>query len=116
MLPQSSTLTNTLEETIMKYNGSTELSGRSYDQTVGSAVTVTVTADPTVWSYDLPDSSVDPLYFIMVSSKVFVNVDDCGNIISPPRAIKFKQVTHDQLEEWLDDPFHKPNYKECLIL
>ncbi len=81
--------------------------------------TVAATSDPNVFSYTLPDGTgTDPKYLFMVSAKIYVNKDECGVVIPDggTRVVKQKQVTHDRLEEWLDDPFHQPNYDEALII
>lgn len=80
-----------------------------------------VSASPTfpdAYEYSLPQGGLgdDPKYMFLLSAAPFIDKDDCGNAVSPSRRVKSKQVTHDQLEEWLDDPFHKPNLDEVLIL
>jgi hypothetical protein len=72
----------------------------------------------TEWLYTLPTGvgvGVDHKYWLMVSANVVIDKDECG-VAHAGRTIKAKQITHDQKEEYLDDPFHKPDYNEALIL
>lgn len=69
------------------------------------------------WRCDLPTGLVgsDPKYLFIVSSNIDIDRDECGNVVSHNQ-IKTKQMTHDQKEEYLSDPYHKPDYYEALIL
>lgn len=66
--------------------------------------------------YVLPDGTVDPKYFIIVGCNVVIDKDACGNNVPGGRSIIARQMTHDQKEVFLDDPYHTPNYDECLYL
>lgn len=70
-----------------------------------------------LFSYLLPDGlGTDPKYLFLISCTVGVNVDECGDTIQGERIIKARQITHDQLDEYLRDPFHKPDLDECLYV
>jgi hypothetical protein len=67
------------------------------------------------WTYDLPDGTPDPKYFLLLRSNLLINKDECGNDTTG-RRIFLRQVTHDQLEDFLDDPYHKPDFNEAFLL
>lgn len=82
------------------------------NSTTNSAVTQLNASE---WSYTLPDGTNDPKYFLLLRSNLLIDRDECGNAVTD-RRILTKQITHDQLEVYLDDPFHKPDYNEALLL
>lgn len=67
------------------------------------------------WTYALPDGTTDPKYFLLIGSNILIDRDECGNTVTG-RKIFLRQVTHDQLEDFLDDPYHKPDFNEAFLL
>lgn len=70
------------------------------------------------WVYPLPQTGgTDRPYLLLLGSNIKIDRDNCGVLVAPPyRKIRTKQVTHDQLETFLDDPYHVPDYDECFII